>query len=110
MIARPYREVTMTADSLITAVAIGIVVGVAGRVVVCRGRAIPWWLPAAAGVAAAVLVTVIAWMADSDRSGPTALEVLSQVLSAAAGVAVVAVTSDRASDETRWDHRGGKVH
>jgi hypothetical protein len=110
MITHPDMEVIMTADSLIIAVTVGIVIGVVGRVVVCRGRAVPWWLPAAAGVAAAVLVTVVAWMADADRSGPTALEVLLQVLSAAAGVAVVAVTTERVSDETRWEPRSGKVN
>jgi hypothetical protein len=110
MNTRPDVEVIMTADSLIIAVTVGVVVGLAGRIVVCRGRDLPWWLPAAAGVAAAVMMTVITWMVDADRSGPTAIEVLLQALAAAAGVTIVAVTADRAADETRWQPRGGKAN
>ncbi|MBG0565448.1 GlsB/YeaQ/YmgE family stress response membrane protein [Actinoplanes aureus] len=85
----------MTALSLIIAVTVGVVVGVAGRTLVRRGRTVPLWLPIAAGVAAAVLATVVARMANTARPGPTATEVVLQVLFAAAGVALVAVTADR---------------
>ncbi|SDT27837.1 GlsB/YeaQ/YmgE family stress response membrane protein [Actinoplanes derwentensis] len=90
----------MTGLSLITAVAIGAVIGIVGRVLTRRGRNVPLWLPVAAGVAAAVLATVIARMANSDRPGPTLLEIVLQVLFAAAGVAVVAVTADRPSSRS----------
>lgn len=91
----------MTGLSLITAVAVGAVIGLAGRFLAFRGRTVPVWLPVAAGVAAAVMATVIARMANSDRPGPTVLELVLQVLFAAAGVAVVAVTADRPASRAR---------
>ena len=84
----------MTAHSLIIAVTAGVVLGVAGRLLV-RRRPVPLWLPVAAGVAAAVLATVVARAANSDRPGPTVVEVILQVLFAAAGVTLVLVTADR---------------
>ncbi|MEU4427641.1 GlsB/YeaQ/YmgE family stress response membrane protein [Actinoplanes sp. NPDC024001] len=85
----------MTAHSLITAVILGLVIGVAGRMLLRRSRSVPVWLPIAAGVAAAVLATVIARMANTERSGPTVVEIALQVLFALAGVTVVAITADR---------------
>ncbi|WP_328471417.1 hypothetical protein OHA21_07185 [Actinoplanes sp. NBC_00393] len=91
----------MTALSLIIAVTVGVVAGVTGRMLLRRGRTVPLWLPIAAGVAAAVLATVLSRMANTDRPGPTLTEILLQVLFAVAGVAVVAVTADQAPTGTR---------
>jgi uncharacterized membrane protein YeaQ/YmgE (transglycosylase-associated protein family) len=85
----------MTGSSLIAAVTVGAVIGVAGRVLATRCRTVPMWLPLAAGVAAAVLATVLTRMAAVDGPGPTLVEFVLQVLFAAAGVTVVALTADR---------------
>ena len=99
----------MTAHSLIIAMVVGLAVGVAGRVLACRNRTVPMWLPVAAAVAAAILATVIARMANSDRTGPTVLEFVLQALFAGAGVVVVAVTADRRPADTRWNSHGQKA-
>jgi uncharacterized membrane protein (UPF0136 family) len=98
----------MTAFSLIIAVTVGLVIGVAGRLVACRGRSAPWWLPVSAAVAAAVLATVAVRMANTDHTAPTLLEVALQLLFAVVGVAVVAATADRIPAAS-WEHGGGKA-
>ncbi|MBO3744144.1 GlsB/YeaQ/YmgE family stress response membrane protein [Actinoplanes flavus] len=85
----------MTARSLFIAVAVGVVTGVVGRLLAGRSRSVPVWLPIAAGVAAAMLATVLAWMSDVVRPGLSDLAVVMQVLFAAAGVAIVVATADR---------------
>jgi uncharacterized membrane protein YeaQ/YmgE (transglycosylase-associated protein family) len=99
----------MTAYSLLIAVTVGLAVGVAGRFLACRGRPVPLWLPIAAGIAAAVLATVIARMVNSDRPDATVLEIALQVLFAAAAVAVVAYTADRPAAAFRWQRGGEKL-
>lgn len=78
----------MTAPSLLIAVTLGLLIGLAGRLLPRRARTIPLWLPAAAGVCAAVLATVILRMAV------TPADVALQVLAATAGVAGVVLTAD----------------
>lgn len=85
----------MTANSLITAVTVGLFIGVIGRLLTRRARLLPLWLPVSAAVGAAVLAAIIAERADADRPGPTVFEVILQVVFAVAGVTVVAVTADR---------------
>ncbi|MEV0902765.1 hypothetical protein [Actinoplanes sp. NPDC049802] len=85
----------MTAHSLIIAVAVGVVTGVAGRLFARRRRLVPVWLPISAGVAAAVLATVLTWLADAILSGLSDAAVVLQVLFAAAAVAIVVLTADR---------------
>lgn len=96
----------MTAVSLVTAVTIGLVIGLAGRFVTTHGRGAPLWLPLAVGVGAAVFATIVTRMANADRTGLTVVEVLLQVLFAGAGVALVAATADR-RPRTRYDRTGG---
>ncbi|WP_328474399.1 GlsB/YeaQ/YmgE family stress response membrane protein [Actinoplanes sp. NBC_00393] len=96
----------MTAHSLIIAVTVGIVVGVAGHILTCRGRSVPLWLPPAAAVAAAVLATVIARMANASRPDLTPAEIIVQVLSAVAVVALVAVTGGPAPAGAPREHAG----
>ncbi|WP_436534651.1 GlsB/YeaQ/YmgE family stress response membrane protein [Actinoplanes sp. HUAS TT8] len=93
----------MTASSLLTAVTIGLVIGLAGRLLPRRARSVPVWLPAAAGVGAAVLATVIVRMTVPTGAGPGAAEVALQVLFATAGVAGVVTTADR----PKHAHDGG---
>ena len=85
----------MTAVSLITAVAVGALIGFAGRLATSARRRIPLWLPVAVGVGAALLGTIIARLADSDAAGLTGTEVVLQVVLGALGVAVVVATGDR---------------
>ncbi|WP_433796946.1 hypothetical protein [Actinoplanes sp. CA-252034] len=85
----------MTGLSLIAAVTVGAFLGAAGRMVAVRCRTAPWWLPPAAGVAAALLATVAVRMATAGGPGPTLVELVLQVLFAAAGVTLVALTADR---------------
>jgi hypothetical protein len=100
----------MTAQSLFIAVAVGVVTGVAGRLLAGRSRSVPVWLPIAAGVAAAVLATVLAWMSDALRPGLSDLAILLQVLFAAAGVAIVVATADRPEPARRRSPVGGPGH
>ncbi|GAA2700526.1 GlsB/YeaQ/YmgE family stress response membrane protein [Actinoplanes palleronii] len=93
----------MTAVSLVTAVTIGLVTGLVGRLVTTHRRGAPLWLPPAVGIGAAVFATVVLRMADAGATGPTTVEVLLQVVFAAAGVALVAITTDRA----HYDRTGG---
>jgi hypothetical protein len=99
----------MTAHSLIIAVVVGLVVGIGGRMVLCRRRNVPAWLPVAAAVATAVLAAVIARMANADRVGLTAFEITLQVLFAGAAVAVVALTAERTAQTSQWGRRGQNV-
>lgn len=84
----------MTPVSLVSAVATGLAVGLAARLT-ARGRALPVWLPPAVGIGAAMLATLVTWMADADRTGLTVAGVLFQVLAAVAAVSVVAATAER---------------
>ncbi|SCG46451.1 hypothetical protein GA0070609_1778 [Micromonospora echinaurantiaca] len=90
----------MTATGLGTAVAIGLAVGAVGRFAVPGLRAVPVWLALVVGVVTAVLGTVVVGLADAGgRFGP--LDLVVQVGSAVAGVALVALTTGReGSDPT----------
>ncbi|BEL05229.1 hypothetical protein Q0Z83_034200 [Actinoplanes sichuanensis] len=90
----------MTGLSLIAAVTVGAVIGVAGRMLAARCRTVPVWLPPAAGVAAAVLATVLTRMASVGEPGPTLVEFVLQVLFAVAGVTAVALTAERPGTPT----------
>ena len=85
----------MSALSLVTAVSVGLVLGLTGHLLIRRGRIVPLWLPPAAGVGAAVMAAVIARRANNERPAPTVAEVILEVLFAAAGVSLVAWTADR---------------
>ncbi|MEV4351289.1 hypothetical protein AB0J83_43085 [Actinoplanes sp. NPDC049596] len=81
----------MTVSSLVTALAIGTLLGLAARRL---RRAVPFWVPLAVAVGAAMLATVLARLAGL---GTTA-EVLLQTLFAATGIVLVAATADRYPD------------
>ncbi|GIE28553.1 hypothetical protein Ait01nite_015980 [Actinoplanes italicus] len=99
----------MSGQDLITAVVVGAVVGATGHLLVCRRRRVPWWLPLAAGVAAAVLATVLSWMADPGRVAPSVLEIAVQVFAAVAGVTIVAVTAVGSPPHVTPWQRSGKT-
>lgn len=85
----------MTASSLISAVTVGVVIGLAGWLLIRRARVAPPWLPVAGSVGAALLATILARLATTDQTSLTAPVVVLQILFAAAGVAAVAGTADR---------------
>ncbi|SCE98974.1 hypothetical protein [Micromonospora mirobrigensis] len=76
----------MTGAALVSALLVGLVVGTLGRLVVPRRRAVPVWLTVAAGVAAALLGTIVARL-DGVDVRDSGVRLLVQV--AAAGVAVL---------------------
>jgi hypothetical protein len=91
----------MTVSSLITALAVGAVLGLCGRWIAPAGCIVPFWLPLAVGIGFAVLATVVARLAGIDSSSVTPVEVILQVVFAASAVAVVARTADRPNDNAR---------
>jgi hypothetical protein len=97
---------TVTAASLVTAVTVGLVIGVLARwrVPVCRG--VPFWLPSAAGVGAAVLGTVGARLAGVDTSQVSPVELILQVTLGGLGVAAVVRTAGRQMPPGRPDKPG----
>ncbi|UQU62643.1 GlsB/YeaQ/YmgE family stress response membrane protein [Couchioplanes caeruleus] len=85
----------MTTSSLVTALAIGLAVGLSARWIPPRHHDTPWWLPVAVAVAAAMLATVVTHLTGARTTGVGATEVLLQVLFAATAVTLVAMTTDR---------------
>ena len=98
----------VTITSLLTAMTIGIVIGLTGRFLVPAGRDIPFWVPLAVGVGAALLGTVTARLAGVDTSGVSAIEVLLQTVFAGIAVAMVAATADRRPSQRSYDRTGGQ--
>ncbi len=92
----------MTASSLIAAVAVGLVLGVLAWWLVPACRRVPFWLPSAVGVGAAVLGTVIARLAGVDTSRVSPVELVLQVAVAALSLGVVAATADHRPPTNRY--------
>lgn len=97
----------MTATSLISAVTIGLVLGVLARWLVpaCRSS-VPFWLPPAVGVSSAVLGTVAARLAGVDASQVSPVEVIVQLCAAGSALVAVAATADRQQSAGRYDESG----
>ncbi|XVU20871.1 GlsB/YeaQ/YmgE family stress response membrane protein [Actinoplanes sp. CA-054009] len=85
----------MTVSSLVTALLVGAALGAGARWLLPATRGVPFWVPLAVAVGAAVLATVVARFAGVDTSGVAPVEVILQVVFAAAGIALVAGTADR---------------
>jgi uncharacterized membrane protein YeaQ/YmgE (transglycosylase-associated protein family) len=83
---------TMTITGIISAILIGLVIGVLGRLVVPGKQHIPIWLTILVGIGAAFLGTVLARAVGiaTATEGIDWLELLVQVVVAAIGVAIVA--------------------
>jgi uncharacterized membrane protein YeaQ/YmgE (transglycosylase-associated protein family) len=80
----------MTASGIITAIIIGAIVGVLGRLVVPGRQYIGVWLTVIVGIIAALLGTVIAnALGVNNTPGVDWIELLIQVGLAAVGVAIV---------------------
>nr|WP_042179741.1 transglycosylase [Kibdelosporangium sp. MJ126-NF4]CEL14002.1 transglycosylase associated protein [Kibdelosporangium sp. MJ126-NF4]CTQ88370.1 transglycosylase associated protein [Kibdelosporangium sp. MJ126-NF4] len=81
----------MTVGGLISALIVGLIIGALGRLVVPGKQSIPIWLTIVIGVVAALIGTFVAnALGVGDTSGIDWIEILIQVLIAAAGVSVVA--------------------
>jgi hypothetical protein len=85
----------MTATSLVSAVSVGLVLGLLTRWLVPACRSVPFWLPVAVGVGAALLGTVAARFAGVDTSQVSPVELVLQVTLAGLGLGAVAATADR---------------
>jgi len=86
----------MTANGVISAIIIGLIIGALGRLVVPGRQSIPLWLTLVVGVAAALLGSVIARAVGVETTaGIDWTEILIQVALAAVGVALVAGVGGR---------------
>ena len=96
----------MTGTSLLTAVTVGLTLGILARWLVPACRGVPFWLPLAVGVGAAILGTVAARLAGVDTSQVSPVELVLQVALAGLGVGAVALTADRQPPTGRYDKTG----
>ncbi|PRY20127.1 hypothetical protein [Pseudosporangium ferrugineum] len=99
----------MTISSLATAVAVGTLLGLCGRWAVPAGRSIPFWVPLAVAVGAAVLGSVVSHVVGIRATGISPLEVVLQVMCAGVAVTLVVATADRQPPEARpYDVSGSR--
>ena len=87
----------MTVTGIISAILIGLVIGILGRLVVPGKQHIPIWLTIVVGIAAAFLGTALARALGlpTATKGIDWIELLVQVVLAAVGVAIVAALYGR---------------
>jgi uncharacterized membrane protein YeaQ/YmgE (transglycosylase-associated protein family) len=88
----------MTATGIITAIIIGAIIGVLGRLILPGRQNIPVWLTIVVGIGAALLGTVIAGaMGVRETGGVDWIELFIQLVLAVIGVALVAGVAGRRS-------------
>jgi len=88
---RPAQGADVEVTGFITAIIIGLIVGVLGRLVLPGKQDIPIWLTIVIGVVAALIGTFIAAaLGVADTRGIDWIELIIQVALAAGGVALVA--------------------
>ncbi|MGJ6969044.1 GlsB/YeaQ/YmgE family stress response membrane protein [Streptosporangium sp. G11] len=81
----------MTVTGIITAIVIGAIIGVLGRLVVPGKQNIPIWLTIVIGIVAALIGTFLAnALGVGDTRGIDWIEIVIQIALAAVGVALVA--------------------
>ena len=81
----------MTVSGIISAIVIGLVLGVLGRLFAPGKQSIPIWLTIVVGIVAAFIGTWIArGIGYADTQGIDWLEIITQVVIAAIGVSLVA--------------------
>ncbi|WP_206784381.1 GlsB/YeaQ/YmgE family stress response membrane protein [Amycolatopsis sp. MtRt-6] len=81
----------MTVAGIISAIIVGLIIGVLGRLVAPGKQGIPIWLTIVIGIIAAFIGTAIArGLGYADTAGIDWLEVLTQVVLAAIGVSIAA--------------------
>lgn len=86
----------MEITGIISAIIVGAIIGVLGRLVVPGRQNIKLWLTVVIGIVAALLGTFIAnALGVGDTRGLDVIEIVIQVVLAAVGVALVAGTSGR---------------
>jgi uncharacterized membrane protein YeaQ/YmgE (transglycosylase-associated protein family) len=88
----PYtKEAAVTADGIISAIIIGLIIGALGRLVLPGRQPIPIWLTLLIGVVAALLGSVVAAaLGVQTTAGIDWIEIFIQIALAAVGVALVA--------------------
>jgi uncharacterized membrane protein YeaQ/YmgE (transglycosylase-associated protein family) len=80
----------MTVSGIISAIIVGLVIGVLGRLIVPGKQHIPIWLMLVVGIVAAFIGSAIArGLGYADTAGIDWLEVITQVVLAAIGIAIV---------------------
>jgi uncharacterized membrane protein YeaQ/YmgE (transglycosylase-associated protein family) len=81
----------MTVAGIVSAIIIGLIIGVLGRLVAPGKQSIPIWLTILIGIVAAFIGTAIArGIGYADTDGIDWLEILTQVVLAAIGVSIAA--------------------
>ncbi|WP_086843886.1 GlsB/YeaQ/YmgE family stress response membrane protein [Amycolatopsis kentuckyensis] len=81
----------MTVAGIISAIVVGLIIGVLGRLVAPGKQGIPIWLTILIGIVAAFIGTAIArGLGYADTNGIDWLEILTQVVLAAIGVSIAA--------------------
>ncbi|WP_439384899.1 GlsB/YeaQ/YmgE family stress response membrane protein [Amycolatopsis lexingtonensis] len=81
----------MTVAGIVSALIVGLIIGVLGRLVAPGKQSIPIWLTIVIGIVAAFIGTAIArGLGYADTNGIDWLEVLTQVVLAAIGVSIAA--------------------
>jgi uncharacterized membrane protein YeaQ/YmgE (transglycosylase-associated protein family) len=91
----------MTATGIITAIIIGAIIGVLGRLILPGRQNIPVWLTIVVGIGAALLGSVIAGaMNVRETGGFDWIELFIQLVLAVIGVALVAGVAGRRSTLT----------
>ena len=81
----------MTVSGIISAIVVGLIIGVLGRLVAPGKQSIPIWLTIVIGIVAAFIGTAIArGIGYADTNGIDWLEILTQVVLAAIGVSLAA--------------------
>ncbi|SCF13029.1 hypothetical protein GA0070607_5899 [Micromonospora coriariae] len=91
----------MTITGLVTALLVGVTIGLLGRLVTPGRREAPIWLTVAVGVVAALAGSIVARLAGVDTGALSLLAVLVQVSLAGIGVVLVVATArSERSDST----------
>jgi uncharacterized membrane protein YeaQ/YmgE (transglycosylase-associated protein family) len=86
----------MTVAGIISAIIVGLIIGVLGRLVAPGKQGIPIWLTILIGIIAAFIGTAIArGLGYADTNGIDWLEILTQVVLAAIGVSIAAAAYSR---------------
>lgn len=81
----------MTVTGIISAIIIGAIIGIIGRLLVRGRQNISWWLTILIGIIAALLGTFIASLINqNDTPGIDWIELILQIVLAAIGVSLVA--------------------
>ena len=92
----------MAVTGIISAIVVGLIIGVVARLVLPGKQNIPIWLTIVVGIVAAFIGTFLAKAlgVDTSTKGLDWIEILLQVVVAAVGIALLAGTSGRSRGRT----------